>query len=179
MTSSRLEIDHATSSSSLSTSPTMTSSTVSSERVARQERGDLCGNSYPAAVSSKHVERQERGDPCSSGIPAEQLLTKPTKNPKPNINDTIKNGETCLIPTYRNGCKNSEKILWMIETSTPVLLMNHLESLQEVRIWVSTVFILTSLKTKIARSARGPKSRGPRAEDALAESYLVQKFLVI
>ena len=37
------------------------------------------------------------------------------------------------------------------------------------------MFILTSLKTEIARSARGPKSQGPRAEDALAESYLVQK----
>ena len=88
MTPSRQEIDHPTSSSSYSTSPTMTSSTVSSESVARQERRDLCGiDSYPAAVSSEHVERQERGDPCSSGIPEEQLLTKPTKNPKPNKNE--------------------------------------------------------------------------------------------
>ena len=38
-------------------------------------------------MSSKHVERQERGDLCSSGIPEEQLLTKPTKNPKPNQNE--------------------------------------------------------------------------------------------
>ena len=43
--------------------------------------------SSPAAVSSKYVERQERRDPCSSGIPEEQLLTKQTKNPKPNKND--------------------------------------------------------------------------------------------
>ena len=28
---------------------------------------------------------------------------------------TIKNGETCIIPIYRNGCNNSEKILWMTE----------------------------------------------------------------
>ena len=42
-----------------------------------------------------------------------------------------------------------------------------------------SVLILTSRKTEIARSARGPKSQGPRAEDALAESYLVQNFLVI
>ena len=40
----------------------------------------------------------------------------------------------------------------------------------------NTVFLLTSRKTEIARSARGPKSQGHRA---LAESYLVQKFLVI
>ena len=67
MTPSRQDIDHPTSSSSSSTSPTMTSSTVSSESVARQERGDPCGiDPYPAAVSSKHVERQQRGDPCSS-----------------------------------------------------------------------------------------------------------------
>ena len=38
-------------------------------------------------MSSKHVERQERRDPCSSGTPEEQLLTKPTKNPKPNKNE--------------------------------------------------------------------------------------------
>ena len=84
MTPSRQEIDHTTSSASWSTSPTMTSSTVSSESVVRQERRDLCGiDSYPAAVSSKHVERQERRDPCFSGIPEEELLTKPTQNPKP------------------------------------------------------------------------------------------------
>ena len=31
--------------------------------------------------------RQERGDLCSSEISEEQLLTKPTKNPKPNKNE--------------------------------------------------------------------------------------------
>ena len=43
---------------------------------------------------------------------------------------TNRYGET-RIPTYRNGCKNSERILWMreflnTETHTRVLLMNHL-----------------------------------------------------
>ena len=65
------------------------------------------------------------------------------------------------------------------ETHTPVLLMKYLQSLREVRIWVSTVFILISLKTEIARSVRGPKLQGIRAEDAMAESYFVQKILVI
>ena len=37
-------------------------------------------------MSSKHVERQERGDLFSSGTPEEELLTKPTKNPKPKKN---------------------------------------------------------------------------------------------
>ena len=88
MTPSRQEIDHPTSSSSSSTSPPMTSSTVLSDSVARQARGDFCGvDSYPVTVSSKHVERQERGDLCSSGTPEEQLLAEPIKNPKPKKNE--------------------------------------------------------------------------------------------
>ena len=38
------------------------------------------------------------------------------------------------------------------------------------------MFRLISLKTEIARSARGPKLQGPRAEDAMAEPYLVQSI---
>ena len=49
---------------------------------------------------------------------------------------------------------------------------------RDVRIWVSTVFILISLKTEIARSVKGPKLQGPHAEDAMAEPYLVLKILV-
>ena len=65
-----------------------------------------------------------------------------------------------------------------MESLTPVLLMKCLWSphSRDVRIWVSTVFILISSKTEIARYARGPKLQGPRAEDVLAESYLVQFF---
>ena len=80
MTPSRQEIDHPTSSSSSSSSPPVTSSTVWSESVARQERWDPCGiDHYIEAVSSEHFARQERWDPCSSGISEEQLLTEPTK----------------------------------------------------------------------------------------------------
>ena len=77
MTPSRQEIDQPTSSSCSSTSPTMTSATVSSNSETRA-REDLSGiDSHPAPVSSSHVERTERGDP----------LTKPTKNQEPNINE--------------------------------------------------------------------------------------------
>ena len=70
MTPSRQEIDHPTCSSSSSTSPTMTSSTVSSDSVIRRARGDLCGiNFYPVSVSSEHVERKERGDLSFSRAP--------------------------------------------------------------------------------------------------------------
>ena len=69
MTPSRQEIDHPTCSSSSSTSPTMTSSTVSSDS-GISARGDLSGiDSYPVTVSSKHVERKERGDPLCSDMP--------------------------------------------------------------------------------------------------------------
>ena len=44
-----------------------------------------------------------------------------------------------------------------------------------MRIWVNTVLKVTSRKTEIARSVRGPKLQGPRAEDVLTESYLEQK----
>ena len=85
MTPSRQEIDHPTSTSSSPTSTPTTFSTVSSDSVTRQARGDLCGvDSYPLTVSSKHAERQARRDLCSSGTPEEELLTKPTQNPKPN-----------------------------------------------------------------------------------------------
>ena len=46
-------------------------------------------------------------------------------------------------------------------------------TIKRVRIWVSTVFILISLKTEIAKSVSGPKLQGPHAEDAMAEPCLV------
>ena len=75
MTPSRQENDHPTSSSSSSTSPTTTVLSDSETRA----REDLSGTySHPVPVSRSHVEQIERGDP---------LLTKPTKNPKPNKNE--------------------------------------------------------------------------------------------
>ena len=67
-----------------------------------------------------------------------------------------------------------------METLTPVLLMKLLESphSRDVRIWVSTVFMLISLKTEIARSVKGPKLQGDDAEDAMAKPYLELKNLV-
>ena len=43
---------------------------------------------------------------------------------------------------------------------------------RDVRIWVSTVFILIFLKTEIARSVKGQKLQGLHAEDAMAKPYL-------
>ena len=61
MTPSRHEINHPKSYSSSSTSPPMTSSTVSSESVDRQERWDPHTDHHPAIVSSESVDRQVRG----------------------------------------------------------------------------------------------------------------------
>ena len=59
--------------------------------------------------------------------------------------------------------------------------MNHFQSLRlrEVRIWENTVFILTSLKTKLRDLSEDPKLQEPRAEDAKAKPYHVQKIYVI
>ena len=156
ITLSRQEIDHPTSSSNSSTSPTMTVSSDSETRA----REDLCGtDSFPVSVSSKHVERTEHGD----------LLTKLTKNPTPNKNEDH--------DLARGDLLNSDILEWLqefrenlvddrflnTETHTQVLLMDHLQSLclREVLIWVNTVFLLTSRKTEIARSATGPKLQEP------------------
>ena len=49
---------------------------------------------------------------------------------------------------------------------------SHEPSLEPMRIWVNTMFILISLKTEIGRSVNGPKLQGPHAEDAMAKPYL-------
>ena len=81
----------------------------------------------------------------------------------------------------RSGCKNSKKTWWMTEflnakTLTPVLLMNHLQSLHLRDVWCCVTLI--SIKTVIARSVRGLKLQRPRAEDARAEPYFMLKILV-
>ena len=139
----------------------------------------------PAIASSESVDRQVRGDPYSSET-SEEFLHEPTKIPKPNRNENheqVLGGPLCAeIPEWLQEFRET----WMTEflnteTHTPVLLMNYLQSphSRDVRICVSTVLKLISLKTDISRSVRGPFLQGLRAEDAMAEPYLVQKILVI
>ena len=109
--------------------------------------------------------------------------TQANKTQKTNkVETTIERGDL----RSRNGCKNSGKFWWMMkfhcrEALTPVLLTKHLQSpySRDVRIWVSTVFILISLKTESARSVKGPKLQGANAEHAMAKPYLVLTNLVI
>ena len=144
------------------------------------EREDQSGiDSSPVPVSSSHVEdMMELWDPFFAANTGS--APKPTKNLKPNKEETTIERRDPLFaskpaplgsemhdrnPEYRD---TREFFSWTF-----------FWSLREVWIWVNTVFIVTSWKTEIARSARGPKSQGPRAEDVVAEPYLVQKILVI
>ena len=120
MTPLRQAIDHSKSSSSSSTS---TSTTPSGQDTDHSDH-------HPAIESSESVGRQARGDPFTSET-SEELLTKPTKIPKPIKNEDHERVRGDPYSDRPNGCKNSERILWMTEflnteTHTRVLLMNHL-----------------------------------------------------
>ena len=76
-------------------------------------------------------------------------------------------------PQIDRGNPLSSEILEWLQEFREILVDDELP-----RIWVSTVFILISLKTEIERSVRGLKLQGPRAEDAMAEPYFVLKIVV-
>ena len=191
-TPSRQKRHHSTSSSRLSSSPTTTVSSDSETRE-REDQSDIY--SPPVLVSSSNVDDRTAKPVVGHETNHEQGRQANQKFPKTNENETTIERRSLLflptqverrcIPIYRSGRKSSKKIWWMIEflnteIHTPVLLMKYLWSPhpREVRIWVSTVFTLISIKTEIARSVRGPKLQGPRVEDAMAEPYLMQKILV-
>ena len=136
--------------------------------------------------SSRKIYRQVLGDPYSSET-SEKLLTQPTKNPKPNKNEDHDQelGDPCHseIPEWLQELREN-----LVDDRVPDHRDSHARSSHEPSLEPTPTrsvdlgkhsVILTSRKTEIARSARGPKSQGPRAEDALAEPYLVQKMLVI
>ena len=79
------------------------------------------------------------------------MITKPTKNPKPNKNENHEK-------------ERSDPSCYDI----PEWLQEFREHLVDDRV----------PEHRVARSARGPKLQGPHAEDAMAEPYLVQKILV-
>ena len=100
------------------------------------------------------VHDQERGDPCHSDI-AEWLQ---------EFRESLVDDR---VPEYRDSHD-----IFSHEPSLGLALA------RSVDLGKHSIFQI-SLKTEIARSARGPKLQGHRAEDVLAESYLVQKILVI
>ena len=120
---------------------------------------------FPASVECESADEKERGDPSSN----------PTKIPKPNKKrTTTRKGDTPFFPNCLDGCKNSEKILWMkefprTEIHTRVLLMSPLQSRRDERYWAIIVFTRTSRKTETAKSARGLELQG-LVEDVLVKS---------
>ena len=153
MTPSRQECNHPTFSSSSSTSPT---TTVLSDSETRK-REDLRGiDSHPVLVSSSQVKEMiVRGD---------LLLPKPTKNQKPNKDETtIERGDPLCsdIPEWLQEFRENPVDVRVPEHRDSHTSSSHEVSLslrlREVRIWVSTVIILTSLKTEIARSVKRTK----------------------
>ena len=119
MTPSRQERHCSTSSSSSSSSPT-TATSSDSETREREDQSKI--DSPPVSVSSSNVDDR-------TGQPVVCYQSRARSPSQPKIPKT----KCQRRPTYRNGCKHSEKILWMMEflnaeTHTPVFLMYHLES---------------------------------------------------
>ena len=135
MMPSRQEIDHhPTSSSSSSTSPTTTVSSDSED----WSKGRLEWDGFLSSICVKWT-----------------CWTKRTMRPVVFRN----NGMAARIHRNSRGGQSS----WMQRLTRQFFsgTIFRAPRLREVRIWVSTVLILTSLKTEIAKSARGPKWQGP------------------
>ena len=158
----------------LSSSSSGSSSTL---RTPMKQESHSSSSSSSSSPTVSEIQTREREDQTESDIsPAPVSTTVDERSGRPDDNEAKKtpkrnprgNRATRCVLKSRSGCKNSGKFWWMTdflntETHTPVLLMKRLLSpySRDVRIWVSTVFILISLKTEIARSVNGPKLQGP------------------
>ena len=117
---------------------------------------------HPAIESSESVDRQAQEDPFTSET-SEELLHEPTNIQKPNKNEDQERvrGDPCHsdIPEWLQQFRENLVDEGVPEHRDSNASSSHEPSLEPVRlwIWVGTVFILTSRKTDIARSARGPK----------------------
>ena len=152
MTPSRQERNHPTSSSSSSTSPTTTVSSDSETRA----REDLSGiDSQRVSGSSEHDERKEWWAP----------FTKPTKIPEPikKRRPRERTGRPVLFRNPGMAARIQTKTRGWQSSWTQRLTRQFFSwtvfrayAYDKCGFWLNTVVILTSLKTEIARSARGP-----------------------
>ena len=162
----------SSSSSSSSSSPTVS-------EIQNREREDATNSDIsPVPVSNSVDDR--------SGQPDDE--TQANKTPKTNQKETtIERGNPLCsddpeIPEWLQEFREN-----LVDDEIPLQGGSHASSSHEaslepitrdVRIWVSIMFILISLRTEIARSASGPKLQGLRAEDAKAKPYLELTILV-
>ena len=126
------------------TSSSSTSSSSSRTPIKQESHSSSSSSSSPSSPTVGEMSVREREDAPNSDIspvPVSQLVddrtgnlwkTKPTKFLKLIEKKPRSNGETCVtILRFRNGCKNSVRIWWMMkfhyrEALTPVLLMKPL-----------------------------------------------------
>ena len=82
-----------------------------------------------------NVSKGKNGEDPYSSETSEELLTKPTKIQKPNEHEDHEQGtgRPRAIPTYWNGCKSSENILWMTEFLNTHASSSHGFSLEPAR----------------------------------------------
>ena len=118
----------------------------------------------------EHLQHQYRRKVLGQNLFQHQLdvrvqMTKDDRQiPKPKFYlDYDQERRDPYFPKYPNGCKNSERILWMKESLNTD---SHASSSRG------------SSLTELGRSDKGLKFQGLLAEDALVKSYFVQKCLV-
>ena len=113
------------------------------------------------------------------------MKPKPIKHQKPNKKETTIERSNPLdseIPEWLQEFREN-----LVDDEIPLQGGSHASSSHEASLepttkrredLVSTVFILISQKTEIARFVHGPKLQGPHAQDAMAKPYLVLTNLV-
>ena len=181
------------------TSSSSTSSSSLRTLIKQESRSSSSSSSSPSSPTVGDMSVREREDARNSDIspvPVSELVDDRTEKPVETQANEIPKTNKNETPTERgNLCDDPEIPEWLqefrenlVDDEIPLQGGSHASSSHEaslepitkrdVRIWVSTVFILISLKTEIARSVRGPKSQRLHAEDAMAKPCLVLTILV-
>ena len=158
----RQESHSSSSSSSSSSSPTV-------REIQTRERGDRIDSDIsPVPVSTTVDERSGRPDDNQAN-----KIQKPNKK-----ETTIEMGNPEWLQEFREN---------LVDDEIPVDGDSHASSSHKVPLEPTSErredldkhnIFLISLKTEIARSAKGPKLQWHHAEDAIVELYLVLKILV-
>ena len=160
----------------------------------QESRSSSSSSSSPSSPTVCEISVREREDSPNSDIspvPVSELVGDGSGQPGeiqanqiPKIHKketTIERGNLCDDPDILEWLQEFRENL--VDDEIPLQGSSHASSShevslepifkREVRIWVSTVLILISRKTEIARSVNGPKLQGPHAGDAMVEPYFV------
>ena len=173
------------------------SSSTSRTPMKQESHSSSSSSSSPSSPTVAEIPVREREDAPNSDIspvPVSNSVddrsgqpdeTQANKTPKTNKKEPPKERGNPLYSEIPEWLQEFRDIL--VDDEIPLQGGSHASSSHEaslepttrdVRIWVSTVCILTSLKTEIARFVKGPKLQGLHAEDAMAKPYLLLRNLV-